>query len=507
MPRIHSLSSLSLLALAPCISLSLPMNPAHAQAPQYSLTIYSSAQPGQLSPEALQNYGQALPGYALVRDRRALSLPDGTGEVRFTDVATRIDPTTVSFASLTDPAGTRVIEQNYQFDLVDGQKLLQRYIGETVTVDQVQGDKFERISGKLLSASNGLILMKDSGEVVTLNQYTNIQFPSLPGGLITKPTLVWLVNAKRGGTHDAVVSYQTQGLTWWSDYNVTLGSNAEDCRMDLAAWVTIVNQSGGSFPATQLKLVAGEVNRAPAAPMAAAPMMKTMAVAETQAQDGFQESSLFEYHLYTLGRRTDLPNNSTKQLELFPAAIGTQCKRELVFTAGPGPWRWYGTPVTDQGFGATQPGKVGAYLEFKNDQANGLGIPLPAGRVRVNQASKADGSLEFIGEDLIKHTPRNENLRIKLGESFDVVGDRKQTDFKVDVDAKWIEESFEISVRNRKQEATTVVAREYLYRWSGWTIKSASRDYVKRDAETIDFPLTIPADGEAKFNYTVRYTW
>jgi hypothetical protein len=501
-----SKSSLLSLSIATCMSLTATMNDANAAAPQYSLTIYSSAQPGQLSPESLQNYGTALPGYALVRDRRPLTLPNGSGEVRFTDVATRIDPTTVSFASLTDPSGTRVVEQNYQFDLVDGQKLLQRYVGETVTVDQVQGEKFERIGGKLLSASNGLILMKDSGEVVTLNYYTNIQFPSLPGGLITRPTLVWLVNAKKGGEHDAMVSYQTQGLTWWSDYNVTLGGTADDCRMDLAAWVTIVNQSGGSFPATQLKLVAGEVNRAPAAPMAPAPQLKTMRVAEAMANDGFQESSLFEYHLYTLGRRTDLPNNSTKQLELFPAANAIRCKRELVFTAGPGPWRWYGTPVTDQGFGATQPGKVGAYLEFKNEQSNGLGIPLPAGRVRVNQAS-VDGSLEFIGEDLIKHTPRNETLRIKLGESFDVVGERKQTDFKVDTNAKWIEESFEVSVRNRKKEAATVVAREYLYRWSGWTIKAASREYVKRDAETIDFPLNIPADGEAKFSYTVRYTW
>ncbi len=506
MPRPHSKSSLLSLSIATCMSLTATMSNTHAAAPQYSLTIYSSAQPGQLSPEALQNYGQALPGYGLVRDRRMLTLPDGSGEVRFTDVATRIDPTTVSFASLTDPAGTRVIEQNYQFDLVDGQKLLQRYIGETVTVDQVQADKFERVSGKLLSASNGLILMKDSGEVVTLNQYTNVQFPSLPGGLITRPTLVWLVNAKKGGEHDSVVSYQTQGLTWWSDYNVTLGGDAEGCRMDLAAWVTIVNQSGGSFPGTQLKLVAGEVNRAPAAPAALMERSKVHLNMSAGTAEGFQESSLFEYHLYTLGRRTDLPNNSTKQLELFPAAMGTRCKRELVFTAGPGPWRWYGTPVTDQGFGATQPGKVGAYLEFKNDQADGLGMPLPAGRVRVNQASK-DGSLEFIGEDLIKHTPRNENLRIKLGESFDVVGERKQTDFKIDVDAKWIEESFEISVRNRKTEPATIVAREYLYRWSGWTIKSASREYVKRDAETIDFPLTIAADAEAKFSYTVRYTW
>lgn len=478
-----------------------------AAAPQYTLTIYSSAQPGQLNPQTLAQYGQAVPGYALVRDRRELPIPQGTGEVRFSDVATRIDPSTVSFASLTDPAGTRVIEQNYQFDLVDGQKLLQRYIGQKISVDQAQADRFERVVGTLLSASNGLILQKDNGEVLTLSQYTNIQFPALPGGLITRPTLVWLLSAKQGGKHDVAVSYQTQGMTWWSDYNITLADNSDDCKMDLAAWVTIVNQSGASFPGTTLKLVAGEVNRAPAAPARNMRYMAKTMVSEVDADQGFQESQLFEYHLYTLGRPTDLPQNSTKQLELFPASTGVNCRRELVFTAGPGPWRYYGSPITDQGFAASQPGKVGAWLEFKNEKTNGLGMPLPAGRIRVNQANRADGSLEFIGEDLIQHTPRNETLRIKLGDSFDVVGDRKQTDFRVDGNARWIEETFEISVRNRKQEAVTLVAREYLYRWSQWSLTAASAKYQKRDAETVDFPLTIKADGEAKFSYTVRYTW
>lgn len=485
--------------------IALAMTTIHAAEPEFSLTIYSSAQPGQLNPEALKNYGYALPGYALVRDRRELSLVEGRGELRFSDVAQRIDPTTVSFSSLTDPQGTRVVEQNYQFDLVDGQKLLSRYIGERITVDQIQGDKLERIQGTLLSSTGGLILMKESGEVLTLSHYANVQFPALPGGLITKPTLVWLVDAKRGGKHDAQVAYQTQGMTWWTDYNVILGGSEENCRMDLAAWVTIVNQSGASFPQTELKLVAGEVNRAPAAP--AAPMMKarTMELAGAVADDSFQEESLFEYHLYKLGRRTDLPQNSTKQLELFPAIAQSKCKRELVFTASELPYRWWG-PLTDQGYNATREGEVGAYLEFDNKEANGMGMPLPAGRVRVNQAAN-DGSLEFIGEDLIKHTPRNETVRIKLGKSFDVVGERKQIDFKVDTDKKWLEETFEISVRNRKKVATTVIAREYMYRWSQWSLTQHNREFVKKDAATVDFPLRIEADGEAKVKYTVRYSW
>lgn len=477
-----------------------------ADAPDFSLTVYSAAQPGQINTENLANYGVALPGYALVRDGRKMTLEKGSAQLKFTDVAKRIDPTTVSFASLTDPDGTRVVEQNYQFDLVSQQKLIEKYIGATVTVEQVRGEQVDRTTGKLLSSNGGLILQKDSGEVVTFSYYSNVLFPSLPGGLITRPTLVWLVNAARGGAHDTRVSYQTQGMTWWSDYNVTLKGDADACTMDLSAWVTIVNQAGASFPNAQLKLVAGEVNRAPSAPAAPGAvrmMAKTEALA---AAEGFAESSLFEYHLYTLGRRTDLPDNSTKQLELFPAAVGVRCNRQLVFTASPLPWSYWGQPIYDQGYGSTTQGTVGAYLEFDNKEANGLGVPLPAGRVRVNQAAN-DGALEFIGEDLIKHTPRNETLKIKLGNAFDVVGERKQTAFAYNEKAHTIDESFELSIRNRKKTAARVTAREYLYRWSTWSVTAKNHEFQKRDSNTIDFALDIPADTEAKVTYTVRYTW
>lgn len=214
----------------------------------FSLTVYSSAAPGQISTSNLSGYGGNLPGYALVRDTRRMQLPKGVGDVRFSDVATRIDPTTVAFDALSDPAGTRVIEQNYQYDLVDNAKLLQRYIGEPITVEQLRGDKIETLAGKLLSATGGLILQRDNGEVLTLKDYANIRFPALPGGLITKPTLVWKVDSKSGGEQTARVSYQTQGVVWWSDYNLTLRDTGGKCDLDLSAWVTLVNQSGGSYP-------------------------------------------------------------------------------------------------------------------------------------------------------------------------------------------------------------------------------------------------------------------
>ena len=483
---------------------------AAGDAPDYSLTVYSAAQPGQLSTSNLANYGANLPGYALIRDARRMTLQDGIGELRFSDVAKRIDPTTVAFESISDPAGTRVMEQNYQYDLVDNAKLLDRYVGQTISVTQVHGDKTEQVNGKLLSASGGLILQRDSGEVVTLGSYSNIQFPALPGGLISKPTLVWKVASKSGGAQDTRVSYQTQGVTWWSDYNVTLREQGGSCTMDLAAWVTLVNQSGGSYANAQLKLVAGEVNRAPAAAagMAQFAMKRAAVMEKDEAAQGFTESGLSEYHLYTLGRRTDLPDNSTKQLELFPAVHDVTCRKQLVFTAGPEPYGyWWSGPIQDQGYAATNAGTVGSYLEFDNKEANRLGVPLPAGRVRVNQANQSDGALEFIGEDVIKHTPRNETLKIKLGNAFDIVGERKQTNFRVSVDARTIDESFEISVRNRKKEAATVVVREYLYRWSNWEITAKNRAFSKRDAQTIDFPVDIPADSEGKLNYTVHYSW
>jgi hypothetical protein len=501
----HAMSRITSLAAAIAMTISAAVPAADAD---YALTIYSSAQPGQINVNALSGYGATgLPGYALVRDKRQMAVPKGRGEVRFTDVAKLIDPTTVSFASLTDPAGTRVLEQNFQFDLVSAEKLMDRYIGQRISVDRADGSDVKRVDGVLLGTEGALLLQLDSGEVSSMSRYDNVRFPSLPGGLITRPTLVWLTDSARGGDHDAQVAYQTRGMIWWADYNVILSEDANGCSMDLAAWVTIVNQSGGSYPQAKLKLVAGEVNRAPAAPQVMSKRMDMMAAAAPSEADGFTESSLFEYHLYTLGRRSDLPDNSTKQLELFPAAIGVSCKKQLVFSASPYAYPlWGGTPNFDQNLGATHKGQVGAFLEFANKAENRMGMPLPAGRVRVNQAS-ADGSLEFIGEDLIAHTPRNETLRIKLGNSFDVVGERKQVDFKVDTTGKTLDETFEIEVRNRKKTAAEVVIREYFYRWSGWEILQTSHKGDKRDQQTMDFNVLIPADGTAKVRYTVRYRW
>jgi hypothetical protein len=415
----------------------------------------------------------------------------------------------VTFTSLTDPAGTQVVEQNYEFDLVNADKLMQRYLDRTITVEQNRGDNITTFTGTLTSTAGGVILKDANGGVQIINGYSNVRFPELPGGLITKPTLVWDVSADKGGAHRTRVTYQTGGMTWWADYNVIFaeGKNANSGVLDLGAWVSIINQSGGAYPDAKLKLIAGDVHRA-AQPAEAMADGRFMAKAARQEARGFEEKAFFEYHLYTLGHPTTLPDNSTKQIELFPDARGVPCDKVLVYYGLPTGFRGlFPNPVTDRNYGTESNSKVDIYLRFKNAKDNGLGMPLPAGRIRVSKLDPADKSLEFIGEDTIDHTPKDEQVLIKLGNAFDVVGERKQVDFKIDTARDWLEEEIEIKLRNHKDEPVTVIVKENLYRWVNWEIVSKTHDYEKVDARTIQFPVQVKKDGETTVRYRVRYTW
>jgi hypothetical protein len=493
------------------LSLAAALTAAGAHAQTNALTIYSSARPGGIPPETYRNAipGQNVPGYALVRHERPFTLERGRNTVRVTDVAALIDPTTVAFESLTDAAGTRVVEQSFQFDLVNSAKLLQKYVDRTIQVDQVRGNAVESFSGTLLSTSGGLVLKRPDGTIQMLPSNAGVTLPDLPGGLITRPTLVWDVAAERAGSHATRVSYQTSGIAWWADYNLTYseGANANACRLDVSAWVSILNQSGASYPDARVKLVAGDVHRAPKP--APAPRMMDLARAEAAASQkavGFEEKSFFEYHLYTLGRTTSIPDNSTKQIELFPTARGVPCEKTLVYQGGPG-WYQSGAAITDRGYGVEGNRKVDTFLTFRNAQENNLGMPLPAGRMRVAKLDPADKTLEFIGEDAIDHTPRNEKVLIKLGSAFDVVGERRQVNFTVDTSRKSMTEEIEVKVRNQKKEPVTVTVKESLYRWVNWSITQKTHDFEKRDARTIEFPVKIAPGKETVVRYTVNYTW
>lgn len=475
-------------------------------AAQTALTVYSTSAPGTLSAAALAAGGRQIPGFAVVRETRALSLAEGRSQVRFTDVAALIDPTTVTFESLTDPAGTQVVEQSFQFDLVDSARLLERYVDRDITVEQASGGTVDRTTGTLLSTAGGITLLAPDGKVRIFREHRSVELPSLPGGLITRPTLVWDVAARRGGAHQARVGYQTEGLTWWADYNVEY-AEAKDgaCRLEVAAWVTLVNRSGAGYRDARLKLIAGDVQRVRPEPY---PRGRAPAALAAEAKlPGFEQKAFFEYHLYTLGRPTTLPDRSTKQIELFSPARGVVCEKRLVYEGSRVPPHAGPEPLIDRGYGTDANRKVDVFLAFANRKERGLGMPLPAGKVRVSQRDPADQSLEFVGEDVIDHTPRDETLRIRLGSAFDVIGERRQAAFAVDTRARSMTETVEVVLRNHKDRAAEVTVREPLYRWLNWSITEQSHEFERRDARTVEFPVRVAANGETTVRYTVRYSW
>ena len=481
-----------------------------------SLTIYSTTRPGSVPPDLYRPVpgqgnvygGQAVPGYAMIRQQRPLDLTRGVNRLNFRDVAAYIDPTTVAFESLTAPDATRVIEQSFQFDLVSAEKLMERYLDQVITVDQLAGNRTVQVSGRLLSTQGGLVLAAENGEIHTLNSYAGVHFPDLPGGLMTRPTLIWDVATEQAGRHDTRVTYQTAGITWWADYNLTFspGADANNGFLDVGAWVSILNRSGASYPDARLKLIAGDVNRAqPEANVQT--RTRELAFAAAARDEGFAEQSFFEFHLYTLGRNTTIADNSTKQIELFHTVRRVPAKKLLVYYGLLPQYLGFGGRYTQRELGVPMNTKVDVYLEFENREAAGLGIPLPAGRMRVSQLDAADDALEFIGEDVIDHTPKDETVRVALGSAFDVVGERRQVSFNIDMSAERMEETIEVKVRNHKTEPVDVLVREVLYRWTTNTIVETTHQYQREDARTVHFPVTIPADGEAVVRYRVRYTW
>jgi hypothetical protein len=432
-----------------------------------SITIYSSMQAGAVSPDlyrpvAGRTIGGQVPGYAIIRHDRNYDFEKGLHTLRVSDVAALIDPTTVTFSSLEHP-DTRVLEQSFQFDLVSQAKLLQRYLGQRVTVEQPRGDHVDLVDGILLGAGDGLTLQLDDGSVQAIHSYGNIRFSQLPGGLITRPTLEWLLDSPVRGSQATRISYETRGMTWWTDYNV-IYDESRDCTMDLSAWVSIINQSGASYADAKLKLIAGDVNRAEAGQPRREAVYAMAAAGDTV---GFAEKSFFEYHLYTLGRRTSLPDNSTRQIQLMPAARGIHCEKELVFAPTLNT-PYHGRQQFDREYGRHGDSKVNVYLRFANEK---------------------------------------DHVLIEMGKAFDVVGERKQTDFRVDQASRNLWETFEIRLRNHKDEAIEVAVLENLYRSANWKIENASQGYGKETSNRIRFDVNVDSEGESVIRYTVHYSW
>ncbi|MCC6616530.1 MAG: DUF4139 domain-containing protein [Anaerolineae bacterium] len=453
---------------------------------------------GELGSDAvsLTVYNQ---GTALVRDRRTFALDSGLNTVDFTDVASSIDATSVNFTSLTDPQGTVVLEQNYIYDLVDSSALLNRYLDQNIEIVTTDGTVYE---GQLLSGRGELIIRAEDGQVfvVRMNEVRDIRFPDLPGGLITRPTLRWLLESATGGDQQVELTYLTGGVSWTADYNLLLATDNQS--LDLNGWITLSNTSGTAYRDAQVKLVAGDVNRVPQPQVRSDMVMEAMAApAPTQA---VEQREFYEYQLYEIARPVTVGNNETKQVE-FVNGANVAANTFFVYEGG-GPFYGYYGPISDQYYGQMGITDVQNYLEFSTGEDSGLDADLPAGRVRVYQED-VDGAALLIGENSIDHTPSGENIQIYLGNAFDLVGERTQTNFQI-ISRNVVEETFEIRLRNRK-DADTVEIRvpEHLYRWSNWEILNANMEYTKVDASTIEFRPQVEPGGETVITYTVRYTF
>jgi len=432
---------------------------------------------------------------ALVRDVRNVRLPSGSFDLRFMDIAATVNPATVHFRSLTEPARLDVVEQNYEYDLLEPEKLLRKYVGRDVTLVRTRTDngttREEEVTARLLSYNNAPV-WRIGNEIVTGMHADSIRFPELPDNLYTHPTLIWTLQNSGTSAHRVETSYLARQLAWNADYVLTVGR--DDRAADLDGWVTLTNGSGTSFKNAKLQLVAGDLNivrdsiakmqvaeRADIAARSAAPM----------AQEAFSD-----YHLYTLDRKTTINNAETKQVSMLSGS-GVPVKKRYVVEGQ----QWYyhngrhpGAPFKDV---------VQVFYQLRNDQKSGLGMPMPSGTVRVYQ-SDSRGGVQFVGEDRIQHTPKDEELNLKIGNAFDVVCERKQTDFQ-QISSTVYEFEYEITLRNHKANAITVEVNEPI--GGTWRMLQSSHAWTKTEAWAAQFIVPVAVDGTSVLKYRTRVTY
>jgi len=430
---------------------------------------------------------------ALVKDTRAIALVAGENRLALREVSGRMRPETALLRSLSHPGAFTLVEQNFDFDLLTPAKLLEKYVGRTVRIVKTHpttgAETIE--TATVLAANNGVVLK--IGDRVETGLPGRIVYDGVPANLRDRPTLVTELNSKRAGEQTVELSYLSGGLSWKADYVAEL--NAADDSLDLNGWVTLTNQSGTAYPNARLQLVAGDVNRVRDELRLAAKASGMARMAEAPAQQMAQES-LFEYHLYTLARPTTIADNQTKQVALL-GATGVPVTKELVLQGND---YYYRSSVG----GIGQKMKVGVFVQFENREASRLGMPMPKGVVRVYKKDSS-GNAQFIGEDSIDHTPKNEKVRLKLGDAFDVTADKKQTDFKRReplVNRSYsFESAYEIVLRNAKKEPATVIVREPVP--GEWTMLEQSAPHAKVASGTAEWRVPVPAEGTTTLRYRV----
>ena len=457
---------------------------------------------------ALTIYNQ---DFAVVRDSVPLDLKSGVNNVRYADATARVEPDSVI---LRDPAGKhslQIWEQNYRNDPVTQELLLSLFEGKTIDFQNIRlkdnTQARELISGKVIRS--GYVPGGGSEQpIIEVNgklQFTlpgTPLFPDLGDDTVLKPTLNWLLQSDQPGQFDAEVSYITGGFTWEADYNLVSPEKGDT--VDLIGWVTMNNQSGKTFKDAKIKLMSGDVNKIQRPQLEEFEGMTRNSMTMPATAPPVTEKAFDEFHLYSLARATTLLDRETKQVEFVRA---TDVKATVIYVYdGSSDYRFYGGLNYNQDYGQGGNKKVRVMREFVNAETNHLGIALPKGKLRFYRRD-ADGQMEFVGEDMIDHTPRNETIRVTTGNSFDLVGERKQVQFHVDTADKWLDESFEIKLRNRKKEPVEIRVVEHLYRWNNWDITAKSDDFKKIDSQTIEFRVPVKPDEERTVTYTVHYSW
>ena len=415
----------------------------------------------------------------VVSEVRSLDFEKGTGQVAFTDVPAQIDAASVRFTVLGSAGQVGILEQNYAFDLVNTSKIYSRYVDKEITLIDKEGKLY---TGTLLSSdSRSVVLQGKDGaiKIVQMDNIAEVDFPSLPEGLITRPTLFWLYTSDYSGTLDCNVSYQTSGMEWAAEYVGVV--NDDETQLDLSGWASITNQTTKTFADAQLKLIAGDISRAEA--KGRRPELARMSAGAGMEDAGFQEKAFFEYHMYTLPRKATLAANEVKQISLFEPAT-TAVKKEYIYR----PER-----------NAEQ---VEVALNFTNSRAAGLGMPLPEGRVRLFKADE-DGSLILLGEDRVDHTPRDEELDLRVGYAFDIAAEERMMN-QTRISQRVEDRDFEVELRNRKDETVTVTVEKRLY--GSWEILESNFTYEKKDAYTVEFEIPVAAGEEVILRYKVRFT-
>lgn len=415
----------------------------------------------------------------VVSETRQLEFEKGVNRLAFRDVPAQIDPASVRFELVNDAATVTILEQNFAFDLVNAQQMYNKYIDKDIDLTDKDGNV---TSGTLLSQSGNSVIIRETGgriKILSLDNTAAVDFPVLPDGLITRPTLFWLYHSDRSGDLDGRVSYQTSGLTWDAEYVGLLDKT--ETGLDLSGWASINNTSGKTYEDATLKLVAGDINRATSGRGGRPVPLK--AAMDFEAAGGFQEKQFFEYHMYTLPRKATVANREIKQISLFEPA-STTVEKQFIFQP------------------EQNPTQVKVALRFVNAEKAGLGMPLPEGRVRLFQED-VDGSLILLGEDRIEHTPRDEEVKLSVGYAFDIAAEEHQVR-AVRISDKVQDREFEIELRNRKKEAVTVVVEKKLYGF--WEMTQSSLDYEKKDAQTVEFRVPVKAGETAKLSFTVRFT-